>query len=65
MSYMRSYRPVQSSATHYIFMNTINTSKCYSVGRANSAACSIAQHSFYNFTLFSTLTFERSYWADI
>ena len=43
----------------------IYTSKYYSIGRANVTACGIVQGSFYNFTLFPTVTFERSCWADI
>ena len=47
----------------YVAVRTIaNTT---ALGRANPAARGIAQSSFYNFTLFPTLTFERSCWADI
>ena len=44
------------------------TSKCYGVGpgRANAAACGIAQRLFYIILRYTgTLTFERSCWADI
>ena len=56
------YRVCTSS---HCIMVSIITSKCCSVGRAEPAARDIVQHSFYNFTLFPTLTFERSCWADI
>ena len=52
---------------YYIYMY-IYTSKRYSVGASESGRTrytGIAQCSFYNLTLFPTLTFERSCWVDI